>query len=121
MLDDLKAGRERSAIEVQLFRTMGIDETQQRIIHDLAFRGAEQAIDSAKIVAKTAPEQWMVYPVLLVSLLLCSHAVNAEIKDHCERQLSHLDPKTRAAFEEIVRATRESSKVTVRDFDGNYR
>jgi hypothetical protein len=122
MLDDVKTGKDRTVVEVHLFRTMGLDENQQQVIHDLALHAASQAIESAKLVATTAPEDWMMYPVLLVSLLLCANAVNSEIVSICERQLSQLDPKTRAFYEEIVKATREGQKAKeARDFDGKYR
>jgi hypothetical protein len=119
MLEEVN--KEQTTVEVHLFRAMGISQDEQQIIHDLALNAATKAIESAKIVARTAPEPWMVNTITLVACLLVGRAGNAEIKDQAEQQLSHLDPATRRMFEDIVRSARPEPKPTARrDFDGNY-
>jgi hypothetical protein len=108
-------------LEIKLFSSMGISDTDMNIIHDLSKLAAEKAVESMKIVAGTAPDLRMIPVISLVGCLLCGHAAASIIEQQTDEALAKLDPEQRRMFDEIMKHKPSFKRQGVRDFDGNYR
>lgn len=118
--DNVTVPGKRTEVEQHLFTILDLPSHEQSLIHDLARNAAQKAIESAKCVAETVPEPWMIDIVFLSSLLLIGQAANNRMAERAELAMQVLGPEGRAAIAKIIEENKgkQGRESGVRDFDG---